>query len=207
MSLALHVHAGRLDVSPARTLLHHTNSAPVSQSAIIAEFRTIVRNRGLHDGLRFLNARTPHRYTGIYRYDGDMLRNVYLYDQFSPSVCKGADVKMVDAYCALVGQRQATVEFADINAEKSIAVKADSPVVSYSGALIRDDHGEPFGTLCHFDTKPSQARMSDVPLLEAIAPLIYTILQDGDPAGPAASRTIDWSTALADDFIERPPAP
>ncbi len=178
----------------------------MSQSAVISEFWTIVRARGLHDGLRFLNARTPHRYTGIYRYDGEMLRNVYLYDQFSPSVKKGADVRMEDAYCAIVGQRQAAVEFEDINDERDIAVKPGSPVVSYCGALITDDHGEPFGTLCHYDTKPSQARLSDIPILEAIAPLIFEALQAEEHGKAGASRRLDRPSALADDFGERPPA-
>ena len=178
----------------------------MSQSAVVSEFWSIVRTRGLHDGLRFLNARTPHRYTGIYRYDGDMLRNVYLYDQFSPSTRKGADVKMVDAYCAIVGQRQAGVEFDDIHAEESIAVKPDSPVVSHCGALITDDHGEPFGTLCHYDIKPSQARLSDMPILEAIAPLIFEALQAGDATDSASVRTTDRSAPMPDGFGEALPA-
>ena len=177
----------------------------MSQSAIISEFWSIVRSRGLHDGLRFLNARTPHRYTGIYRYDGDMLRNVYLYDQFEPSARKGDDVKLTDAYCAIVGERRSPVEFADINEEESIDVKPGSAVVSYCGALITDDHGEPFGTLCHYDTKPSQARLSDAPILAAIAPLIFEVLQAG-AEGSASPRAPDQPTAMPDGFGEPLPA-
>jgi len=39
--------------------------------------------------------------------------------------------------------------------------------------VIRDQHGEPYGTLCHFDMRPCDQRTSDIPLLEAATPLIY----------------------------------
>jgi hypothetical protein len=157
----------------------------MSESAVISEFWAIVRSRGIHDGLRFLNDRTPHRFTAIYRYDGDMLRSVHFYDQFTPSLRKGADVKMVDAYCALVGERRAGVQFADINVDRSIDLKPDSPVVSYCGALITDDNGKPYGTLCHFDTKPAQHREDDIPILEAIARMIYSAIKGEEKSGVA----------------------
>lgn len=196
------VHAGRPRPSPALTNPPYANDASMSQSAIISEFWTTVRAHGLHDGLRFLNARTPHRYTAIYRYDGDMLRNVALYDQFAPSVCKGDDVELNDAYCSVVGQRKSGVEFADIRDDDSIPTKPNSDVVSYCGALITDDHGEPFGTLCHFDTRPSRTRLSELPILEAIAPLIYTALEGGDAPSSASARRPDRPIATPDDFGE-----
>ena len=55
-----------------------------------------LRAGGLHAALALLNARTVHRFTGIYRYDGDTLRNVALFDRFAPDdVEHGADAPMV----------------------------------------------------------------------------------------------------------------
>ena len=36
---------------------------------------TACLQQGPHQGLEYLNSRTPHRYTGVFRFDGDMLRN------------------------------------------------------------------------------------------------------------------------------------
>ena len=41
----------------------------------LVEFR-IALSDGVHAALRYLNSRTPHRFTGVYRYDGDVLRNM-----------------------------------------------------------------------------------------------------------------------------------
>lgn len=139
----------------------------------IIEFEKVLTLHGIHRALQFLNLRTPHRFTGIYRYDGNMLRNEYLYDQFSSDVCRGQDVPMAEAYCAVVGQTQKTVEFEDIRNDGRFLIRSGSPVTSYCGVVILDEQGAPFGTLCHYDPKPCEQRVSDAPLLEAVAPLIF----------------------------------
>lgn len=139
----------------------------------VADFERVLHAEGLHAALRFLNSRTPHRFTGVYRYDGEILRNVALFDQFAPDERVGDDVPMCDAYCAVVGQQQSSLEFADVHRDNGVTLRPRSAVVSYCGALIVDDDGLPFGTLCHFDTKRSEARKSDIPLLEQLAPLIF----------------------------------
>ena len=37
---------------------------------ILSHVGQILDTEGVHAALRFLNSRTPHRFTGIYRYDG-----------------------------------------------------------------------------------------------------------------------------------------
>lgn len=143
----------------------------------LVEFENVLKSQGIHAALRFLNLRTPHRFTGIYRYDGPMLRNEYLFDQFTPDVCKGPDVPMADAYCAVVGQTRKTVEFEDIRRDRRVPVRSGSPVTSYCGVVIPDERGTPFGTLCHYDLKPCQQRVSDAPLLEAAAPLVFKAMR------------------------------
>lgn len=140
-------------------------------------FRQSLQQGGLEAALKYLNSRTPHRFTGIYRYDGEMLRNERLYDRADPEQFQGDDVSMQDAYCALVGQQGESLTFIDVNQDGRITVKSGSPVIAYCGVLIRDAAGQPFGSLCHFDIQPCQARLSDVPLLEAAAPLVYQALR------------------------------
>jgi hypothetical protein len=143
---------------------------------VVQQFRAAVEVDGIHGGLRYLNGRTPHRFTGIYRYDGDVLRNVYLFDQFAPEQTHGQDVPMADAYCATVDSYGGSLEFGDVTRD-AIPSRGESPVQSYCGVLIRDHDGNPFGTLCHYDVKPCDARISDAPVLERISPIILELIQ------------------------------
>ncbi len=72
---------------------------------IVQEVNVRLDESGLHAALALLNSRTPHRFTGAYRYDGEILRNEGLYDRFSPESVGGDDVPMPLAYCALLGER------------------------------------------------------------------------------------------------------
>lgn len=142
----------------------------------LSEFRVALRD-GVHAALRYLNSRTPHRFTGVYRYDSEMLRNMVLFDRFEPEKLRGIDIPMAAAYCAYVGRSREPLEFADARGDARFPYLPGSPVVCYSGVLISMPEGEPYGTLCHYDVQRCQTRTSDIPLLKAAAPLIYEALE------------------------------
>jgi hypothetical protein len=148
------------------------------------EFAGLLQSRGLHAALDMLNSRTPHRYTGVYRYDGDMLRNVLLFDRWDEAVRGGPDAPMAQTFCAIVPGAGATLEVVDGRADERFPWMHENPVVSYCGALIRDRLGQVFGTVCHFDLRPCEAGSSQLPLLLACTDLIYGNLF---PGGPSAS--------------------
>ena len=134
-------------------------------------FQDLLHEAGLHGALRFLNGRTPHRFTGVYRYDGPMLRNVCLFDQFNPQDSRGEDAPIEHTFCSLVPGYGGTLAFFDSATDPRVAY-VDTPVVSYCGVLLRDDDGSPLGTLCHFDLKPCEPRTGDLQFLEALAPIL-----------------------------------
>lgn len=140
---------------------------------IADEVQLCLDESGLHGALALLNSRTPHRFTGAYRFDGEVLRNEGLYDRFSPENVRGDDVPMPLAYCALVGERNGGLQFADAREDPQVAWKAGSAVVSYCGALLRDESGRPYGTLCHFDLLRCEPNVTELEQLEQVAPLIY----------------------------------
>ncbi len=142
----------------------------------MAEFR-VVLSGGLHAALRYLNRRTPHRFTGVYRYDGEMLRNMALFDRSEPEKQRDIDIPMADAYCANVGRNREPLEFADARGDGRFPYLPGSPVVCYSGVLISSPQGVPYGTLCHYDILRCELRTSDIPLLKAAAPLVYELLE------------------------------
>ena len=73
-------------------------STGLSSSAIdddpVAKIRHVLEEHGVLSALRILNGRAPHRYTGIYKYTPDILKNLYLVDAFDQEVTKGSDVSL-----------------------------------------------------------------------------------------------------------------
>lgn len=141
----------------------------------IDAFTTTLQSQGLHAALNYLNSRTPHRYTGIFRFDGDTLRNEVLFDRSQPAVRRGDDVPLAVTYCSLVGRAQAPLQILDA-ATDPLAQPITTPVVSYCGVLIRDAQGRPYGTLCHYDMQRCQERTTDLPLLEAAVNQLFEYL-------------------------------
>ena len=120
---------------------------------------------------------TPHRYTGVYRFEDATLRNVHLYDKYEPKVMRGEDAPMAATYCALLksgGSLIRHLEILDASADpRAQKVARLTPVVSYCGVLIRLPAGGLYGTLCNFDMARCQSRSADVSLMEYAAMLLY----------------------------------
>lgn len=55
--------------------------------------------------------------------------------------------------------------------------KINTPVISYCGVLLKDSEVKPFETLCHFDMMCCEERITDFPLLQAAAQMLYEHLQ------------------------------
>ena len=145
--------------------------------ALSTDFRDVLQRTGLHGALRFLNGRTPHRFTGVYRYDGPVLRNVGLFDQFNPEQAQGDDAPIENTFCSLVPGFGGALAFADATADPRVA-HVVTPVVSYCGVQLRGGDGIALGTLCHFDLNPCESRTSDLQLLEMLAPLLQRSIEE-----------------------------
>jgi hypothetical protein len=151
----------------------------------LSEFTTLVQQHGVHAALVYLNRRTPHRYTGLFRFDGTVLRNEVLVDGNQPLVRQGDDTPMAATFCSLVGRQQAPLEILDAATDPQFGGLVETPVVSYCGVLIRDAQGQPYGTLCHYDMQRCQERTTDQPLLTAAAALLYQQLHPSNTLQPA----------------------
>lgn len=148
---------------------------PATDDSTVAKLLRVLDEQGVVAALRIMNSRTPHRYTGIYRYTPEILRNVCLVDAFDPAVTKGADVPNEDAYCVLLREAlQLSFGHAD---EAPGPIEVQSPVVSYCGVLLVRSNGEPFGSLCHYDVARCEEPASQMPYLEAVAPYLVARLE------------------------------
>lgn len=151
------------------------NSTTSSQENFIVEFQEFnaaLESAGVYGALRYLNKRTPHRFTGIYKYEGSMLRNVALYDRYDPKIYQGDDAPLAATYCSML-QKEQSLEVNDSAEDDRVKGIIITPVVSYCGVSMKDADGKPFGSLCHFDMNRCQERFSDFPLLQAASEVLY----------------------------------
>ena len=139
-------------------------------------FTTLLSQEGLLGALRFLNKRTPHRYTGVYKYDGKFLKNIIKYDEFLDVIVEDEKVPLEVTYCSLV-KDMGQLQILDATEDDRVKGVIETPVVSYGGVLIEDERNAPFGTLCHYDFKRCQERITDLPLLKLASSIIYQYIK------------------------------
>src|SRR6202167_6437908 len=71
-------------------------------SNIVGDFNTTLQAEGLRAAMRWLNSRVPYRFTAIFAFDGDMLRNVCFVDKEDPDVTTCMDQPILDSYCTYI---------------------------------------------------------------------------------------------------------
>ena len=124
-----------------------------------------------HEALKLLNATTEHRFTGVYRVDDEVLRNVALFDRNNPDLPVGKDAPLLETYCSITAAKGAAFCTMDAASDQRVeGHPARETTRSYCGVPLRLEDGEPFGTLCHFDVVPRPADEDDVRLLARVAP-------------------------------------
>ncbi len=143
----------------------------------IEVFTQSLGSEGLHAALRVLNSHTPHRFTGVYRYDGEMLRNVALFDRWNPETTTGPDAPMRETFCALVPAAGGSLAVVDGKVDSRFPWMQANAVICYTGVMIKDEAGQPFGTVCHFDLERCEAGSSQLPLMQRATELIYEKLK------------------------------
>jgi len=141
----------------------------------LLKLERVLQEQGVVAGLRLLNGRAPHRFTGIYRFSPTILVNVFLVDAFVPETERGNDVALEDAYCVLLADRR-QISFREPEGSPC-TILGTSPVVSYCGVLLVRANGEPYGSLCHFDLKRCQRPLTEMPFLELAAPKFMAALE------------------------------
>ncbi|MBW3630519.1 MAG: GntR family transcriptional regulator [Gemmatimonadetes bacterium] len=190
--------------------------APAAASAVFAEplddFRPVERpveeiaeevqlaleQQGMFAALRVLNGTTPHRFTGLYRFEPDWVRSVVLYDRQNPHLQVGADVPIHESYCVLTAE--AGDEFCVGNALGDARLqghKAQGAVLCYCAVHLKDAAGASWGTICHYDFRPSQIHPNTTAVLKAVQPLFEAVL------GPA----VPYVRTLPDSARARPRVP
>ena len=142
----------------------------------LREYHTLLQARRA-PCLDYLNARVPHRYTAIYRLADGHLHNVDLYDkqgEMRPDFL--AVVPLEDSFCQFV-LRNGSLLCDDSRHEPLLdGHKYQGAMLAYHGVPLLDDHGELFGTLCHFDTVSHGLSDEELQILHGAARILPAYL-------------------------------
>jgi hypothetical protein len=135
----------------------------------LAQFRLAIDSGGLYGALRYLNARTSYRYTAIYRLEGQMMRNINLYDRQGENPTKLAEVPLGDSFCKFVLEDNGFNTINSGDDKRLVGHPHQGILNSYFGLPLSRKPGTIYGTLCHFDFEPMAISEDEIPLLEAVS--------------------------------------
>jgi hypothetical protein len=136
-------------------------------------FRATVATDGLWAAMQTLNAVSPYRFTAVFGFDGDLLRNVCLVDKEDSTVKSCGDQQVTDSYCIFI--QRAVAPFSVEHALKDNRVDGHPKQRSfqcYYGIPLVGQNGKLLGTVCHFDKDAVPVSGDVVMTLDDLAPAI-----------------------------------
>ena len=150
--------------------------------AFLQQCVAIVGRHGLFGLLRQLNATTPYRFTGIYRFDGRWVRSVRLFDREHPETEFGSDVLWDESYCRIASEDGEACEIVDSLLDARVATHvARQSVQCYVAVLLRKPDGSHYGTLCHYDVVPRRRTAGAADDLRLVRPIVEQALTTPPP--------------------------
>ena len=126
----------------------------MTRAPSLDDFSAMLQSEGPSAAVAYLNRGVPHRYTAVYKIDGDRLCNVLLHDkagEVRPEFL--ADVAFSDSFCQFVLRDGAFQTGDSANDSRLDGHPYQGVMVCYYGVPILDNSAELWGTLCHFDTR------------------------------------------------------
>jgi len=144
------------------------------RSTCAARFAELLRDRGLHAALGYLNARMRYRFTGLYHAEPPLLHNIGLFDRENPDVDpSGAVTQLDETYCAITCATAKPFVTADASSDTRLEMHAarDS-ILCYAGVPVRLESGRMWGSLCHFDLRPRLLSTGELAALGTVAPVV-----------------------------------
>ena len=124
------------------SLLPHNHGLTLS-----AAFERTLHCQGMHAALALLNATTPYRLTGVYRFDGDWCA-VSFCSIARTRTCGRVDVPWHDSYCRLTAEDGRHCEITHALQDARLTEHAAREAVqAYVAVLLKTPDGAPLGTL------------------------------------------------------------
>jgi hypothetical protein len=137
------------------------------------EFKAILRNEGVRPALIFLNGLTAHRFSAIYQFENETLRNLYFYDRENPEIESIEEIPVTASYCVFLRDTGTLFHTSDaLRDERVRSHPKREKVQAYCGVPLPNTQGALFGSVCHFDYKPRIIADKDVDLMESVSYLL-----------------------------------
>ena len=127
--------------------------------------------------MRYLNDGVPHRYTAVYRFEGEVLRNVLLYDkrgQMRPDYLIAVPFKQ--SFCQFVLRDRAFRTDDSAQDERLAGNPYRGVVVSYHSVPVVNEHRALWGTMSHFDMSSHPLADAEFELLERAARVLSSYI-------------------------------
>ena len=106
------------------------------------QLKSVVEKDGVRAALIFLNGLTAHRFTALYRFDDETLKNIYFYDRDYPEVESSPEIPVQASYCVFVRSTQRTFAVADASRDERVAAHPKRhELKSYCGVPLLTNKG------------------------------------------------------------------
>jgi len=118
----------------------------------LQDFEATLSTEGPAAALAYLNRGVAHRYSAIYRFDGELLRNVFLHDkleQVRPDFLLAVPFR--HSFCQFVRRDQAFRTEDSRRDPRLDGHPYQGVVISYHSVPLVADNGILWGTMSHFD--------------------------------------------------------
>jgi GAF domain-containing protein len=145
----------------------------ISNEQALARLRTILRSDGIRPALVYMNALTGHRFSALYQFDGETLRNLYFYDRECPDVETMEEIPVTASYCVFLRENGGLFHTSDAMRDERVRSHPKrEQIQAYCGVPVHDARGKLFGSICHFNLQPRVIADEDVDLMESVARLL-----------------------------------
>ncbi len=107
---------------------------------------------GISAAIAELNSGVPHRYSGIFKLDGELLKNTHMFDKLGQAKPESLEVVVLkDSFCQIVMRDGFFLTDHTLTDDRLNYSPFKGVVMSYHGVPLLNNVGELGGTLCHFD--------------------------------------------------------
>jgi GAF domain-containing protein len=145
----------------------------MSLKASLDELEQTLSEQGMPAAVALLNSHTHCRFTSVYRFDADVLRNITFFDRLNPETDPPDDIPIEASYCVYVRDTRRPFHVADALYDLRVESHPKRQVIhSYYGVPLENELGDTFGTLCHFDVQAVPISEENISLMEAFAKML-----------------------------------
>lgn len=142
-------------------------------SSSLLQLQRVLEASGLQAGLEMLNQRVPHRYTVVYRFDGDAFYAVAVVDKLDEAPPELFNkVPFEDSFCQFSVGRGEFKTSDSLQDHRLDGHVHQADVQSYVGLPLTEPAGGLYGTLCHLDFVPQPLSEGEFAFLQEAALLV-----------------------------------